>query len=341
MNDFARAFLLLLLMLFASCALAEKTDVVVLTNGDRITGEIRKLEAGLLEFKTDTMGTVNIEWRFIAQLFSQTNQTVEVTNGNRWVGKLEIPEGSESLILNSGRGPIQLNLKEVVSVWPVKATFWDKSELTVSAGLDYAKSTDIGNLNLAGDYLYRTSERVTDISSRSYITRQSEGEDQTRHELRGSHQYLLPEQRFRVYIAALETNEALGINLRANVGVGIGKYLAKTNNNWLSLSGGLLLSRENPVGSPSEDNIEAIGNLRHRYFQYAHPKRTFDTSLSVFPSLTDFGRVRADLRSTFRVELISDFYWSMELYANYDSDPLSEDVEKSDYGLTSSVSYKF
>lgn len=39
----------------------EKTDIVILKNGDRVTGEIKNLEAGLLELKTDTMGTVYIQ----------------------------------------------------------------------------------------------------------------------------------------------------------------------------------------------------------------------------------------------------------------------------------------
>lgn len=333
--------LLMLYLLSPLAALAVKTDVVVLTNGDRVTGEVKSLEAGLLEFSTDTMGIVKIEWRFIADLYSSKTQTVETTNGNRWVGRLSKPEGSDSLILTTSEGAIQLNLAEVVSAWPVEATFWDKSELSVSAGFDYAKSTEITNLNLAADYRYRTDTRLTDASWRTYVTRQTDGDDQTRNEARASHQYFLPRQRFRSYLGGLETNEALGLNLRSYIGLGIGKYLVKTNNTWFSLGGGVIATNENPVDGSSEQNLEALGNLRYRYFRYAHPKRSFDTSLTVFPSLTDFGRVRSDLRSTFRLELIADLYWALELYANYDSEPLAEDVEKADYGITTSLGYKF
>jgi len=35
-----------------------KTDVVMLANGDRITGEIVRLDRGRLEFKTDDIGTL-------------------------------------------------------------------------------------------------------------------------------------------------------------------------------------------------------------------------------------------------------------------------------------------
>ena len=48
----------LLACLFAACVCggavaATRTDVVVLANGDRITGEILTLSRGQLEFKTD------------------------------------------------------------------------------------------------------------------------------------------------------------------------------------------------------------------------------------------------------------------------------------------------
>jgi hypothetical protein len=50
---------LLLVALFEAGAHAEpRTDVVTLRNGDRITGEIMRLDRGRLEFKTDDVGVV-------------------------------------------------------------------------------------------------------------------------------------------------------------------------------------------------------------------------------------------------------------------------------------------
>jgi hypothetical protein len=62
--------------------------------------------------------------------------------------------------------------------------------------------------------------------------------------LKGSHEYLLPEKRFRKWTAGLETNEALGIDLRLTFGGTFGKYLVKTNNTWFTVSGGLAATQE-------------------------------------------------------------------------------------------------
>jgi hypothetical protein len=57
MNRMTLAFLLPFLFSPLEVS-ADKTDIVVLKNGDRITGEVKSLQARLLEFHTDAMGTV-------------------------------------------------------------------------------------------------------------------------------------------------------------------------------------------------------------------------------------------------------------------------------------------
>ena len=51
-----------LYVLTAMPAHAEKTDIVVLANGNIVTGEVKSLEFGTLRYSTDSMGTVKIDW---------------------------------------------------------------------------------------------------------------------------------------------------------------------------------------------------------------------------------------------------------------------------------------
>jgi len=65
----AQTLLLGSLCVFPGAILAApKTDVVVLVNGDRITGEIKSLEYNQLKLSTYHMGTLYIEWDKIASL---------------------------------------------------------------------------------------------------------------------------------------------------------------------------------------------------------------------------------------------------------------------------------
>jgi len=336
------AFLLIVFLLVTSTSYAaEKTDIVIMKNGDRVTGEIRKLEAGILELKTDTMGIVNIEWRFISVLISKTQQSVETSDGRRWLGNLEKPIGGEDIVVNTKDEQIHLLPTDVVSVWPVAATFLDKVDLDVSLGFDYSKATDISNFNLGIDFLHRSDERLTEASLRSDITRQPAGDDQNRQDFHISQQFLRPEQKFRSWLVGLDSNDALGVDLRVYGGGAVGKYFIKTNNKWFSVSGGLLATQENAEGGFDEVNLEALLSSRYRFFRYATPERNFDTSVSIFPSLTDFGRVRVNLRSTFKLEFIEDMFWSMEFYATHDNQPLSGDAEKTDYGIITGLGWSY
>jgi len=61
-----------LLLLATSSALDAqgKTDVVTLANGDRITGEVKRLDRGRLEFSTDDAGTLYLEWDKLASVIA-------------------------------------------------------------------------------------------------------------------------------------------------------------------------------------------------------------------------------------------------------------------------------
>ncbi len=335
--------LLLIILLFGSLTsyAGDKTDVVILDNGDHVTGEIKRLEAGILELHTDTMGTVFIEWRFISELISNTSHSVESTDGSRWLGQLQKPVNGDHILVNTNQGPVNLSANDVVSVWPVAATFLDKVDLDMSLGIDYSKATDISKFNMSIDFLHSSNERLTEASLRSDITRQSEGDDQNRQELYFTQQYLRPEQKFRSWLIGLDSNEALGVDLRLYGGGMVGKYFVKTNNKQFSLAGGMLATQENAEGGVAETNLEAIMSARYRFFRYATPERNFDTSVTVFPSLTDFGRVRVNLRSSFKLEFIEDMFWKMEFYATHDNQPLSTDAEKTDYGVITALGWSY
>ena len=60
----------LLLLALAAPALAQKTDVIVLFNGDRVTCEIRSYSAGRLSVKTDIASDISVKWNKITSIAS-------------------------------------------------------------------------------------------------------------------------------------------------------------------------------------------------------------------------------------------------------------------------------
>ena len=84
------SLLLLLLFMFISpsAGAAPKTDIIIFKNGDKLTGELKSLKRGRLNFNTDATGTIGIEWDKIARIESLQNIQVENSSGLRYFGHL-------------------------------------------------------------------------------------------------------------------------------------------------------------------------------------------------------------------------------------------------------------
>ena len=67
----------------------DKTDIVSLKNGDRVTGEIKELQRGKLTVKTNSMGTVSIEWKDVIDVESPYEFSVELEDGALYFGPID------------------------------------------------------------------------------------------------------------------------------------------------------------------------------------------------------------------------------------------------------------
>jgi Protein of unknown function, DUF481 len=333
--------LLLLSMFFNQSAWAEKTDIVYLKNGDRITGEVKSMDRGKLEFSTDHMGTVSIEWEDILQITSNTGHAVELNNGQRFYGALGKADDEEMLVVSTPLVAADVKVSDVFAMYPVEASFWERLDVTADLGINWDKGSNVGKYNLGLDAEYRRTGSITRASFSTEITTQSAESNNQRTLLSGMHNVFKPDKKFNSYFANMESNDQLGVDLRALVGAGYGVMPVRTPRSKFAMVLGLDINREIPTDGAKETNLEGVGWLSYEYYKFSSPERTFRTDFTVFPSITDWGRWRADLKTDFTLEIVTDFFWKLELYANYDTAPISINGAKSDYGLSSSLGYKF
>jgi hypothetical protein len=77
------------------------------------------------------------------------------------------------------------------------------------------------------------------------------------------------------------------------------------------------------------------------WFRYDTPELDWSTNLELIPSLTESGRVRVELDTKLKWEIIGDLFWQLEFYVSYDSQPQSDTGSNNDHGVITSVSYEF
>ena len=230
----------------------------------------------------------------------------------------------------------------VVGITPMGDGWWERIDGSLDVGFSFTKANDATQWNLAGDAKRRGERLGASINFSSLFTSQEGIENTSRQVLGIQVQRFLPRRWLLAVLAQFLQNEELQLDLRSVVGAGGGRYLIQNNRTVLSLLGGVSLTRERFTGpDPSDSNAEVLAVLEFQTFTFDDPETDISATLSVVPSLTDAGRVRIDLDTRVRREILSDLYWSISFFDSYDSDPGVEDAERNDYGLVSSLGWTF
>lgn len=168
-------------------------------------------------------------------------------------------------------------------------------------------------------------------------------------------------QSYRVLNARYETNDELGIAHRGALGFGLGRYLINDLGNELAISAGLQGVQERrrtcddqTGGSEDttliEDDARETCNdaelfLNVKWHLYSFKNLDMDISLNgnTYPSLSDWGRVRGDLKLLINWELFDSFYWTVDAQTIIDSagDRDDNSLSNSDYTISTGVTWRY
>ena len=323
-------------------AAADANDVVTFFNGDRLTGEVKSLERGKLRFKTAATDTISIEWDDVASLKSNQNIQVETQEGDRFLGHLSVSTNDKRIIVETGSGPIDLQIERVIFMEPIEERGLDRIDGDISAGYNFAKADEVTTTHLGADLYYRTESRILSLELDALFSDSSTNEPSQNLGLELQYRRLLPNRWLAGGVVSFERNDELGLDLRTSIGGGGGRILHQSNNGSLSLIGGLLLSRERvDAAVADEDYLEAFATLTWDWFRYDTPELDLTTSLQIIPNLTDSGEVRGEFEIEFKWEIVEDLFWSLAIADSYDSKAELAGGENNDYSVITSIGWDF
>ncbi|MDX1404888.1 MAG: DUF481 domain-containing protein [Woeseiaceae bacterium] len=321
---------------------AAKTDIVVLENGDAVTGEVKSLDFGELRYSTDSMGTVSIEWEEVLSLTSDQDLQIEVTTGTRYFGNLVPASGDGKIAVARDINVQELDMMDIVRITPIETDekIWQRMEGSVSFGFDTDKASDVTSSYLNASVRYRTRRYLLGVDVSNSVTNQSQAPTTENRVIGLSYQRFRPNRWYVDWFGSTEKNDAQGIDQRLSAGVGLGKYVVQNNTNQLSILAGLVGTRESFVGpEPNTTNLE--GKIEVKYLlRRLDPSSHVSLSSNYYPRLDDLSSFRSDSNLTLRREFIDDLFLDLSVYYRYLSDPPEGSV-KEDYGVTTSLGYSF
>lgn len=324
-------------------ALAAKTDLVILRNGDRITGEIKGLAHGKLDYSTDDAGRLSIEWDKVARLTSPHPFEFELSSGLKYYGRPGVPN-RDGVVVVLGREADTLSIASIVEISPINAAFLQRLQSYLDVGLTVAKANQATTFSLSGAADYRGPAIGAQFKFDSYAQGQESVPTTTRNSARQSVSWFLPERWSAVAIVQLEQNDELDLDHRLLGGGAMNRALVHSNRMELSTGAGLVGTQEqfsDASGSTSNTSLEGLLALNWSAFRFDTPKLDFSLSVGLFPSISQSGRVRGQNEVRLKYEVFKDFFAGILFTDTFDSRPPEEGASKNDYVTTLTIGWSY
>jgi len=339
--------LLFLIALSTSTVFASHNDdVVVLKNGDRMTGEIKGLQRGEFKIKADYMAeAVRLDWARIERIESKSTFIISLVDGKLFTSVMRLlPVNSNEVpnfVIRSAQGELRVPQLDVIRIVPVDPGFWRRLEGSIDFGFSYTSGNEQYQTELIATATYRTGKHSFTASIDSTFSGQPEGTSTTRNEFTFDYRKQLSRRFFVGGLFGLLQSDQQSLNLRTSVGGLVGLNLRQTESSRLSIFGGLVGTRENyssTLGKPETTNADALAGVDLNVFHF----KTVDVSsrFSLYPSLTTPGRTRMQTSSDLNIKIVKDLYWGFHLYENFDSKPPVR-ADKNELGVSTTLGWKF
>jgi hypothetical protein len=326
--------------IFALSAHAQN-DVVVFKNGDRLTGEIRGLDQGQLQFKSPETQTIDVRWDLVSQLTSARTYQVSLVNTQRLVGTLADGAGKNTLRVATPTGATDVPIPRVARIRLIGSRWFDRIEMSIDAGYSLAKANDVTQTNLGYNLRYRSDKSLVGLGVNASRSASEGSPASITTDSTLSWRWLLEDAVWDpVMLGQLQRNDELGIGQLSTVGAGLGRWISETSTSSSSFMGGLAYAREYDVDSSTSDNaVEGVIGLNLDWFRFGRPELDVSTSLLLFAQLAEPHSSRGNLNVDFYWKLVNDFYWNFSVYYSYYGNA-SPTASSTDYGITASLGWK-
>jgi hypothetical protein len=316
-----------------------KTDLVTLYNGDRVTGEVKSLKSGVLELSTDSMGTIKIEWQDIARLESEQFYEIRTSDGARHLGSVQPTDQPGQVRVLDLHGEFQFDALQVVQIRPIEKSILDRLDIYFAAGYSFSRASSITQSSINTKIGYENEKSRNTLTGRASFTDSDEESTSSSRVDVDRAVWTSRKNRFRASFANFESNDELGLDHRVGVGAGLGAYLLDTYRNRLTGVAGLQIITEQQEDSGSDQDIELYLSGRYLAWRLDTPELDLDFGLSIYPSLTEGGRVRSSSDLRLRWELIEDLFFDITAYGSYDNK--ADSNSGIDYGITTGLGWDF
>jgi hypothetical protein len=344
-----RRLLISCLLMVAPLLARDSTDVIIMKNGDHLTGEIKGLNSGVLYISMQyILGTSQVQWSKVDHIESKQLFLVKTEGGSVYTGQLATAQSAEGRpmsidVVEAAGKEVELERRTVVQMDQTSERFWQRFNGSFNTGIIYSKGNQNTQYNLSADAEYPRERWLATANVNSTLSASTGASAATRNQAAFAVERLLRWNNwFYAGIGDLLQSSEQGIQLQSNLGGGIGRYLANSNRATISLLGGIAWQRtryeQSIIPQPTQDVATAMIAASAKLFKFN--KTNLNVTASVFPALSQPGRVFATVNVAYYIKIASNLSWNVSVYGNWDNQP-PPTFSGSDYGTSSGLSWTF
>lgn len=342
--------LLLLCLTYSTFA-----DIILMNNGDKISGKIVRKEGDKLFVETEIAGIIGLKWSMVKEIVSDSSMAVTLDDGNVIEGRIA-PEG-EIIKVETKEETFEVPRKEIKEVrTPNAQVEFEKAQKKIAD----ARITDLWNGTLDVGFsltngnsdthtfsaamravreiphkkisAYANAVQVKDTSTNVTKVRAQSVWAGARYEVDFRTKW------FAFASGDFEYNQPQKLNLRAVLGTGFGYHTIKRDHLSLDISAGVTNNYENFSTGLVRNSAElSLGEE----LKYHINSRARLTERAVFyPNLSQIGQARALLDASLETDISSWLGWHVTIGNRFNSRPVNL-TENNDFIMSTGLRFFF
>ena len=313
---------LAVLMFLLAFSPASRADQIELANGDRLTGKVVAKTEDTLKFRTEYAGEINVRWKDVVSITTDTPVTVLSPEGELRTGRIKKIRSGELELVSEDRSR-EMKLSDIAHINPpphiagTGVTYKGQVSLLGSASRG---NTDDGRLYGEAEFRARAKGYRYRLFGRAEQKEESGETTAQNYYVSGERDTPIDEERFWYVRGSVEHDEFKDLKARAAGGAGLGWQLIDTAETEFSVRGGLdyVLARRDDV---PDETYPAFG-WGIDYSHWFIPDRLeFFFNQSGLASLVSEGDVSLRTRTGLKLPVGSGFSANAQVNVDYEGDP--------------------
>lgn len=341
------AFAALHLLSPAAClGKVKRHDIVIMKNGDRLTGEVKRLEQGILYIQTDYFaGSVGLDWLQVEKVESTANYQITLSDGKRLTGKISKVEAEaapgKDFKVHAPEGDVPISGIDVVGIDLQKQTFWRQLKGSIDLGYNYTSGNSQSSLSSAANAEYVAAHWSAGASYTASFSGQSGGTTTNLFDVQATGERFLNRNSYLVGLSDFLHSSQQDLVLRTTLGAAYGRYFVRNNQNqfrWLAGADYTLGNYQSGLTQPTQQNSELLIGVEYQFFRF--DRYALQAQFLTFPGMSDFGRIRFTTNDTLSIKLSNNFRLNFSFWDNFDSSP-PLNAKKNASGISTTLGWTF